>query len=68
MTFSNTSVLMVEEAPQNGCCQYLGPQGEFYHIPPLQKAFQAGGSGPGFFQTDCLCPGSQSGWDFVCVL
>lgn len=40
MTFSNTSVLVVEGAPQNGCCQYLGPQGEFHHIPPLQKAFQ----------------------------
>lgn len=40
MTFSNISVLVVEGAPQNGCCQHLGPQGEFRHIPPLQKAFQ----------------------------
>ena len=40
MTSSNTSVLMVEGAPQNGCCQYLGPQGKFNHIPPLQKTFQ----------------------------
>ena len=33
MSFDSISIHLVEGAPQNGCCQYLYPQGEL-QLPP----------------------------------
>ena len=52
MVLARTSVHVVEQAPQNGCCQYLCPQGEL----PLPLASLKGslrsarGSDQGTFQ------------------
>ena len=40
MALASTSVHMVEQAPQNGCCQFLYPQGELQGLLPLREALQ----------------------------
>ena len=40
MALASTSVHMVEQAPQNGCCQFLCPQGELQDLLPLREALQ----------------------------
>ena len=62
MAPAGTSVHVVEQAPHNGCCQGLCPQGE----PQLPLASlrglprSAGGSDPGWFQitASALGPGA----------
>ena len=52
MALASTSVQGAEQAPQNGSCQYLWPQGE-PQVPPTSlggSSRSAGGSDPGFFQ------------------
>ena len=61
MAFASTSVLMVEQAPQNGCHQCLCPQSELQSPPvsPGASPTSAGGSDPGSFQitASALGPG-----------
>ena len=67
MALASTNVHVVEQAPQNGCCQCLCPQDEL-KLPPASPGGSprsAGGSDPGFFQitASALGPG-----DFVWAL
>lgn len=52
MAPASTSVPVVEQAPQNGCCRRLCPQGALQLLPasPGDSPRPAGGSVPGSFQ------------------
>lgn len=52
MVLPSTSVITVDWAPQNGCCQSLHYQGESHLPPDSPGGFQrsSSGSGPGSFQ------------------
>lgn len=52
MALARRSVLMVESAPQNGCCQCLCPQDESQLPPAFLGVIQdnIGGCDPGSFQ------------------
>ena len=52
MVFASTGVHVVQQAPQNACCQCLHPLGEL-QLPPASRRDSlgsAGGSDPGSFQ------------------
>ena len=52
MALAGAGVIVVEEAPRNGCCQCLHPL-EVQLLPASLRGSPrlAGGSDPGFFQT-----------------
>ena len=56
MVLASTGVLMVEQAPQNDCCQCLCPQSELQFPPtsPGGSLRSAGGSDPGSFQITAI--------------
>ena len=61
MALASTSVQGAEQAPQNGSCQYLWPQGE-PQVPPTSlggSSRSAGGSDPGFFQMNASMLGTK---------
>ena len=76
MALTSTSVHVVEQAPQNSCCQHLRPQGEL-QLPPASlgdSPKSAGRSDPSSFQIaastlgpvvcEILCVPFKSGFSF----
>ena len=59
MTLTNAGIIMVELAPQIGCCQHLHPQEDpqLHPAPPRCSPKSASGSDPGSFQTTASVPG-----------
>ena len=68
MALTSTSVLMVEWAPQNGCCQHVCLRSSTSFLQPLQEAKIIKWYWFSLLSNYCFCPGSQSLWSFVWTL